>query len=381
MVIIVAGLLAASIAGCVYLLAATIAVRRFVRRRAPAAAASPVGVSILKPLHGEEPRLYDNLLSFCRQNHANVQIVFGVRDPADSAIPVVRRLIADCPGQDLALVIDPAISGSNLKVSNLENMLGKAKHPVLVIADSDMEVGPDYLGAITPPLAEDGVGLVTCLYRGRPIPGLAARLGALWVNHGFLPSALVGEWLRPGNACFGATMALRRSTLDAIGGFAPLRDRLADDYALGEAVRRLGKRVVLSPYLVDTVVAEASFPALLRHELRWTRTIRTIAPLGFAASFITHPVALAALAAAVDAFAAPSLAVLASALACRHLTVRLVDRALGLPPSPAWLVPLRDLLSFAVFVVSFCGNTVAWRERSFRVDAEGRLVSNGDASA
>jgi ceramide glucosyltransferase len=379
MVILLALIAAASLAGAAYLAAASWAVLRFVHR--PRAVAGPgEPVTILKPLHGEDAELYDNLRSFARQLYPVFQIVFGVREPTDPAIDIVRRLIADHPDGDFALVVEPRVSGTNFKVSNLENMLAAAKHPILVIADSDMRVDRDYLAAVTGPLADPQTGLVTCLYRGRPADARWSRLGAMFVNHGFLPSALVGEWLRPGDACFGATMALRRSTLDAIGGFAPLRDQLADDYALGSAVRRSGARVVLSPHLVDTIVAEPTLGALFRHELRWARTIRLLAPAGYAASFVTHPVALAALGVALSLFSPAMLAIFGLVLACRIATVWVDDRALGLPATAPWLVPVRDLLSFAVFVGSFLGNSIAWRDRRFRLEADGRLVTNGESS-
>ena len=380
MEIVTAALAAASLGGSAYTLLAASAVRRFVRLPASRAAGSPP-VTVLKPLHGSEAELYENLRSFCMQLYPRFQIVFGVRDEADAAIAVVRRLIADLPDVDIALVVDPRVEGTNFKVSNLENMVASAKHDIFVIADSDMHVKPDYLAEVTAPLAESGNGLVTCLYRGRPIGGICPQLGAMFINHGFLPSALIGERLRPGDACFGATMALRRDTYVAIGGFARLRDQLADDYALGAAVRRIGKRVVLSPYLVDTVSSEASLGALLRHEMRWARTIRSIAPVGFSASLITHGVMLALIAALAGGFAAPTLAVLAIGLVCRLAMVRIVDRALTLPATPLWLVPVRDMLSFWVFVVSFLGNRVAWRDNTFRIGADGRLVTNGDGRA
>src|SRR5260221_6908684 len=260
-------------------------------------------------------------------------------------------------------------------------MVASAKHANYVIADSDMRVKPDFLPEVTAPLAESGDGLVTCLYRGRPVAGTCSEVGAMFINHGFLPSALIGERLRPGDACFGATMALRRDIYVAIGGFARLRDQLADDYALGAAVRRIGKRVVLSPYLVDTVSSEASLRALLRHELRWARTIRSIAPVGFAASFITHGVMLGLIAALVGGFSGPTLAVLAIALACRLAMVRIVDRALKLLMTPLWLGPLRDMFSFLGFFVCFLGNSLALRDNTFRIAPGGRLVTNGDGRA
>jgi ceramide glucosyltransferase len=244
-----------------------------------------------------------------------------------------------------------------------------------------MRVGPDYLTTVTAPLADTGAGLVTCLYRGRPVAGLWSQLAAMFVNHGFLPSALIGERLRPGDACFGATMALRRDACAAIGGFTALRDQLADDYALGAAIRRVGKRVVLSPHIVDTTMADADLGALVAHELRWARTIRLIAPLGFAASIITQPLALALFATFALSFPPVMLAVLAIALACRLVMVRIIDRALALPATALWLVPLRDMLSFVVFIASFLSNRVAWRDSKFRIAADGRLVAIGDNRA
>jgi ceramide glucosyltransferase len=260
-------------------------------------------------------------------------------------------------------------------------MIAVAKHDTFVIADSDMRVGPDYLTAVTAPLADAEVGLVTCLYRGRPVAGLSSRLAAMFVNHGFLPSALIGERMRPGDACFGATMALRRDIYATIGGFAALRDQLADDYALGAAIRRAGKRIVLSPQLVDTMMADPDLRAMIGHELRWARTIRLIAPVGFAASVVTHPLVLSLIATLALGFPPAMLAVLAIALACRLAMVRIIDRALDLPTANLWLVPVRDMLSFAVFIASFLGNRVAWRDSTFRIAADGRLVTIGDDRA
>jgi ceramide glucosyltransferase len=366
-------LCAASAVGSVYLLFAGAAVRRFAARAQPPAPMAPP-VSILKPLCGEDAGLYDNLESFCRQEYPQWQVVFGVQDPGDPAIPVVRRLIAAYPEADLVLVVEPSRRDGNLKVANLQNMLPMARHDVIVIADSDMHVRPDYLAEVTAPLADSATGLVTCLYRGVSAGGLWSQLACLNINHGFLPQALVAAALGERNGCFGATIALRRDTLDAVGGLAVIAESLADDHALGAAVRRLGRHVVLSPHVVDNVVAEPSLAALFRHELRWSRTIRAIAPAGFAGSILTQPIALALLALALAAAPRPAVAVLALALVCRAVMVRMVDRALRLPATPLWLMPLRDLLSFAVFIATFLSRTVAWRDRTFRIGRDGQLI-------
>jgi ceramide glucosyltransferase len=373
-------LLAGSAAGCAYLLYAGLATKRFAARARPHPTESPP-VSVLKPLCGEDADLYANLASFCRQDYPKWQVIFGVQDISDPAIAVVRRLMAEFPAADLELVVETGRRGENLKVANLQNMLPAARHDLIIIADSDMRVSPDYLAAVTAPLLDRATGLVTCLYRGVAAGGLWSRLAALHINHGFLPQVLVAERLGGRSGCFGATIALRRDTLAAIGGFAAIADTLADDHALGAAVRRLGRAVVLSPYVVDDVIAEPSLGALFRHELRWARTIRSIAPAGFLGSVVTQPVVLALAALALDAQPRAAAAMLLVALACRGLMVRMVDRALRLPQTPLWLVPGRDLLSFLVFVASFFTRTVAWRDRTFRVGRKGRLILDGDRPA
>jgi ceramide glucosyltransferase len=234
---------------------------------------------------------------------------------------------------------------------------------------------------VTAPLTDPGLGLVTCLYRGLPAGGFWSRLACLHINHGFLPQALLAEALGAGAGCFGATLALRRDTLDAIGGLAAVADALADDHALGAAVRRIGRKVVLSPYIVDNIIAEPNFRALFRHELRWARTIRSLAPVGFIASVVTQPAVLALAAVALGVLPILAPAVLAVSIVSRVAMVRLVDRALGLAPTPLWLVGVRDLLSFAVFVASFFTRTVAWRDHTFRVGPKGRLILDGDSPA
>ncbi len=373
-------LLVGSASGCGYLLYAGVAARRFAARM-PAHPAESLPVSVLKPLCGEDPELHANLASFCRQDYPSWQIVFGVQDPADPAIAVVRRVIAEFPDADLKLVVESGRGSGNLKVANLQNMLPAARHELIVIADSDMRVSPGYLAAVTAPLHDPAIGLVTCLYRGVPAAGVWSRLAALHINHGFLPQVLVAETLGPSGGCFGATIALRSDTLAAIGGFAAVADTLADDHALGAAVRRLGREVVLSPHVVDDIIVEPSLAALFRHELRWARTIRAISPAGFLGSVVTQPMVLALAAVALGGQPVAAPAMLLAALACRGVMVRMVDRALALAPTPLWLIPGRDLLSFAVFVASFFTRTVAWRDRTFRIGRNGRLILDGDRPA
>ena len=363
--------------GVLYLAVAAWAVRRFVALPRTQSAFRPP-VTVMKPLYGDEPNLYENLRSFCVQAYPHVQVVFGVGRASDPAVAVVEQLRADLPDADIALVVDGRIHGANFKIGNLINMMGRAKHDLLVIADSDMHVGPDYLDGVVGPLLEPGVGLVTCLYRGRPVGGTWSRVGAMFINHGFLAQVLVGRLVGADNGCFGATMALRHQTLEQVGGFEAFRDQLADDYALGAAVRGLGLRVALSPHIVDTQVCEPDIHALLRHELRWARTLRSIEPLGYGASIITHPLPAALALLIASGGTRYALAIFAAVLACRMVYNTVTDSALAATPSAAWLVPVRDLVSVSVLIASFCGTSVTWREHTFRVAPDGQLTLDGD---
>lgn len=360
-----------------YLIGAAVAVSRFVRRPLPAVPDEP-GVSVLKPLHGDEPGLYENLRSFAEQDYPVLQLVMGVNDPEDRAVRAARALTRDLPTRDIALVVNARAAGSNKKVANLENMFEEARHGLLVLADSDMRVDRHYLAAVTAPLHDPQTGVVTCLYKGVSTGGTWSDFGATHINFGFLPSALVAESLGLGGGCFGATIALRRETLERIGGFARLRDELADDHRIGDEVRAAGLTVVLSPYIVEARVTENSLADLWRHELRWARTVRAVAPAGFAGSVLAHPVAIAALAAAAAGFALTPCIFLVISCILRWATARVIAGALGLPPAKLWLLPLRDALSFAVFVASFFGRTVFWRDQVFHVEASGRMTADGD---
>ncbi len=383
-----------------YAIGATIAALRFARRPivaplgiaplgvappgvVPLGAASMRGppISVLKPLHGAEPGLFENLRSFADQDYPDFQLLFGVRDRTDSALPLARALIRERPLSDIELIVDPRAAGSNLKVANLENMMPAARHDLIVLADSDMRVTPDYLAIVTAPLGNPGTGIVTCLYKGVPTGGVWSRLAAMHINFGFLPGALAGDALDIGGGCFGATIALRRAVLEGLGGFARVRNELADDHRLGAAVRELGLASVLSPYIVENRVSEPSFASLWRHELRWARTSRAMAPAGFAGSVITHTVMVTALAAAVwGSGVAAGVCVLISLL-LRWLSAVVTARALDLPRTGLWLLPLRDALSFAVFVSSFFGRNVFWRDQLFRVEPSGQMSVEGDKPA
>ena len=373
------GILAAVAAGVAALgliqsIAGLVAVRRFVARRAVEAQADAwPPVTILKPLHGDEPLLEEALATLCEQDYPQYQVVLGVRAAADGAVPIVRRLQTRFPDRDLALVVDPALHGPNGKVSNLINMLPDARYDVLVIADSDVHAAPDYLRRLIAALQAPGVGLVTSLYTGLPAgqpPSLVQTLAALGINQYFLAGALLAR-VTGRQDCLGATMALRRDTLARIGGLEALVGHLADDNWLGRLVRGLGLRVALADTVPATTVPETCLAALWRHELRWARTIRTLVPVPFAASALQYPLVWAALACLLAQGSGWMLAWFAVCWAVRAFTARGIDRALGLAVrSPVWLLPVRELMSVAVMAVSYAGREVEWR--GHRLIAEGR---------
>ena len=334
------------------------------------------GISVLKPLHGDEPHLYRNLATVLVQDYAGpVEVIFGVASRADPAAAIVDRLVRDFPSRSIRLVVDGRRHGRNGKVSNLINMVQHAGHEVIVLADSDMSVEPDYLGRIVSALAEPGVGAVTCLYRGIALPNLWSRLAAQWIDHHFLPNVLVGMALGMARPCFGSTIGLRRDTLERIGGFLAIKDRLADDYAIGEAVRGLGLSVSVPADLVLGHLCAASTPgALIRQELRWARTIRSLDLAGSLGSIVTHPVPLATIAVVLSGFTGPALGLLGVAVAARLLLQLLIARFIRVRPISLILGPVRDYAAFLIFVTSFWPGSVDWRGDRFALRSDGTLA-------
>ncbi len=367
-------LAAVAVLGIGYALLAAALVGRFMQAPQKASRhSSPV--TILKPLHRCEPDLAQNLETFFTQTYDGpVQIIFGVHDQADPAIAVVQALQAKYPKADTAIVADTALYGANAKVSNLINMLPLARHDTLVLSDSDIAVGPLWLAQVTAALARPGVGIVTCLYTGEPAREghpFWSSLAAMSISYTFLPNAVLGTSLGLASPCFGSTIALRRQTLDEVGGFAAFADQLADDYEMGRAVREMGYTLAIPAMGVGHTAAETSLRDLFRHELRWSRTIRLVTPACHLGSFVTHGFVFALLAAILLQFNPASLALLMAALGSRLFVKFRIDGLFGTYAGPVWLMPLRDLLSFAVFVTSLFGERVHWRGTRFAVEASG----------
>jgi ceramide glucosyltransferase len=381
---------ALAIVSCLYTLLSIFSLRRFARVESRAVAANGPGVTVLKPLYGAEEGLLEHLTTFCRQDYRGpVQILFGVHDADDPAAAVARKIVNALRAGAIEgasanikaeLVVDPAQHGANGKVSNLINLSRRIEHEMVVLADSDIIVAPDYLTKLTTALARPGVGLVTSLYRGVPKAGLWSSLGAMWVDYGFLPNVVTGVTLKMANPCIGATIALRRATLEAIGGFRAIKDQLADDYAIGEAVRGLGLKVVLADFAVGHAHGEVGSRDLWRREMRWARTIRSLDPLGYIGLVLTFPLAWSLLALAVGDFDPAGVILVLAALLCRLTLQDEVDQRFAGVAHPLYLSPLRDLLSFAVFVVSFVPGQVHWRGRAFSMGENGVMAPAGAAA-
>ncbi|MDD2877517.1 MAG: bacteriohopanetetrol glucosamine biosynthesis glycosyltransferase HpnI [Acidiphilium sp.] len=354
--------------------------------RAPAPAPAPAHavalppISILKPLHGNEPLLDSALESFFLLDYPEFQIVFGAENPDDPALAIVADLCRRYPGIDVTVVSGPTPPGRNRKVANLIAMLPGAKHETLVVSDADIHVAPDFLAAIAAALSRPGTGLVTTLYTGLPAsPVLPSLLGAMQINHLFLPGAALAHRLGRRD-CLGATMALTRKTLATIGGFAGLLDHLADDNVLGRRVRALGQTVALAPTIPATSVTETRFTPLIHHELRWARTIRALVPVAYWGMTLQFPLFWAAAALVFAGFATWAWIGLALAAGLRYALARHLEHRLGLAggraKSPAlaktaapWLFLLRDGLSAVIFIASFGSDTVEWRGHVLQADS------------
>ena len=349
--------------------------RYFSRRAAPTVHRPPI--SILKPVKGMDADSYDNFASFCRQNYPEYQIIFAVAADDDPAIGVIRRIIADFPDLDIQLAIDSRIHGPNFKVCNLMNAYPRARHDIIIICDSDIRVGRNYLEEVAAPFARREVGLVTSLYRSPRVPGMAAAIEAMGFTAEMVPNVMVALQLEGLSFALGASMAVRREALEKIGGLAALVDYLADDYQLGNKIHRAGYKLELSGYFVESEMHSERLATILSRQLRWARTMRVSRPGGYLASGITQAFPMALLALAVGCPSWNGLAAAAALYAVRSITVTTYSRSYirdGIFPRWLWLLPIRDMFAFATWALSFLGNRVSWRGHRFRLVADGKIV-------
>lgn len=361
----------------VYSLLSFFSARRFFRSATTSPYLPVPDVTILKPVKGMDEDSYANFASFCTQEYdAEVQLLFAVASAEDPAVRIIHRLAENFPDQDISLVINPAIHGPNYKVSNLINSYGKAKHDIIIICDSDIRVTPDYLSSVVTHFDDPRVGLVTSLYRSSRVHGLATAVEATGFTTEMIPNVMVALQVEGLSFALGASMAVRREALVAIGGFETLADYLADDYQLGNKVHTAGWRIALDRCFVESMMKAEDLPAVFSRQLRWARTMRISRPGGYLASGITFPFPAAVLAAFLAPDPATALAAVSLLYAVRLTVSTHFSRALvkdNLLPRWLWLIPLRDMLSFFSWALSFMGNSVEWRGNRFRLKPGGKL--------
>jgi ceramide glucosyltransferase len=334
-------------------------------------------VSILKPLKGIDPEIHESFRSHCLQDYPEYEIVFGVSDPADPAVASVERLKREFPDRAIQLVVCPNILGPNVKVSNLEQMVQAARFEFLVVNDSDIRVERDYLQRVVAPLADEHVGMVTCLYRGVAAPTLGSQLEALGISTDFNAGVLAAQLIEGGLSFgLGSTLAFCRRNLNQIGGFRSIVEFLADDYELGHRIASLGLKIVLSDVVVETHLPAYDLGGFLAHQMRWARGVRDARLGGYIGLIATFGLMWALLNLVLARAAAWSWAVLGLVLLLRILVSIVLgksilkDRQL---PSQLWLLPLRDLSAVGVWIASFWGHTVTWRGDRFEL-RKGRLI-------
>jgi len=369
------------VSSCAYYLLCLAGVASFLRARnvspdAATTAAFPP-VSILKPLKGTDPEMYKSFRSHCLQDYPEYEIIFGVSDPNDPAVPNVEQLQREFPNQVIRLVICANQLGANIKVSNLEQMLQTARYQHIVVNDSDIRVQPDYLRRVMLPLADQRVGLVTCLYRGIAAATLGSRLESLGISTDFCASVLAAHKLEGGlHFGLGSTLAFRRSDLARAGGFPGIVDHLADDYELGRRIAALDLEVHLSDVVVETFLPAYDLRGFLGHQLRWARGVRDSRTAGYIGLLATFGLMWGLLTVIAASGAWWSVGVLGVPLALRIAVARAVGKSVlrdAQVPRFLWLLPLRDLMAVGIWLASFAGHTVSWRGEQFELK-NGRLV-------
>ena len=357
----------------------------FLRERKAGKGARPTQacppVSVLKPLRGTDPEMYESFRSHCLQDYPEYEIIFGVSNPDDPAVPLVERLKAEFPRRAIRLMVCRERLGANTKVSNLAQMVREAGHEYLIVNDSDIRIEPDYVRRVVAPLTDPEVGLVTCLYRGVANSTLGSRLEALGISTDFCAGVLAAQTLENGiRFGLGSTLAFRRRDLKAIGGFEGFADYLADDYQMGSRIAALGMKVKLSDVVVETFLPRYTLRGFVDHQLRWARTVRDSRYWGYAGLGLTFGLPWAVLALLFAQGAGWAWGLLAVTLAMRTAVAVAVGklvlrdrRIMGLLA----FIPLRDMFALMVWMVSFAGHNIVWRGDRFRLE-NGRLVGAGN---
>jgi ceramide glucosyltransferase len=370
-------LLAGSVIYCVLVI---IAARRYLAACPAHSKAGPSGVatdaqpiSLLKPLSGVDDGLEENLRSCFEQDYPSFEILMAMRRADDPAYNLAQKLISEYPQVPASVILTGEPPYANAKVFSLDAMSRRARHELLVMADSDIRFAPGTLRTLGAEFEDRQVGVITCPYRAHPGPSVWSRLEAIGLNTEFIAGLLVARMLNGMDFAVGCTLALRRGALAAIGGFDVLKDYLAEDFVIGHLAAKSGIGVLLSSCVIEHRIGTQPACVNLRHRLRWVRSTRRSRPWGYVGQVFTNPLPLALLLwvarpawwwALPATIAVRWLAALATSQWVLH------DR---LTARYWWLVPVQDLLSFVVWVAGFFGNTVEWRGRRYYLRRDGRF--------
>jgi ceramide glucosyltransferase len=372
-----------TVSSCIYFLLCLWSANAFLRERKAEsqnlnAAQNLPPISILKPLKGVDPEIYESFRSHCLQNYPEYEIIFGVSDPGDPAVTSVERLQREFPERTIQLVVCPKKLGANIKVSNLAQMLAVARYEYLLVNDSDIRVEADYLRKIIAPLADPKTGMVTCLYRGVATNTLGSQLESLGISTDFCPGVLAARQLEGGlHFGLGSTLLFRRVDLQKIGGFESFIDYLADDYELGKRIADLGMGIELSGEVVETHLPAYNLRGFFAHQLRWARGVRGARSGGYFGLVFTFGLMWACLAVVAACGAMWAWILLAITFLLRFALAIVVGRNVLRDRDLLkflWLLPLRDLIGVVVWIASFAGRTVTWRGDRFAV-REGKLIA------
>jgi ceramide glucosyltransferase len=329
-------------------------------------------LSILKPLRGHDEGLEQNLRTFFLQDYPAFEILFAVEEEDDRAVPLVRQLIHEYPLIPARLLIAGPSQWPNAKVHSLTCMAQNSSYELIVMADSDVRVSPDFLRRVVAELNAKGVALVTCPYRAIAGNSFWSQLEALGLNTEFIAGVLVARMLGGMDFALGPTIITRKSHLEEIGGISDLQHYLAEDFVMGKRLAGRGHRVVLSSYVIEHRIGSQSLRANLSHRLRWNRSTRRSRPVGYVGQIFMHGLPLAL---ALTAWSPDWWPVALAVIALRYAAAWRAARAINARPSYFWL-PVQDLLSIAVWAAAFFGRSIIWRNRRFSIDRLGRFQPN-----
>ena len=329
-------------------------------------------VSVLKPVHGLEARLEENIESFFRQDYPDYEILFAANKADDAALDVVREVCARYP-HIRSRVLVTGTPWPNPVVYSFHCLAEAAAYDILVTADSDVEVGPRYLREIVPPLLDPQVGMVTCVYRGKNVGGFFSGLTAIGMSVEMTAGVLVANLLEGMKFGLGPTTVVRKDSLAGIGGYTALKDYIAYDFAIGNLMAKAGYRVVLSAHVIDHVVNQKSFRRMWQNQLRWAQTTRYSRPKGHFGSglIFAMPYGIVGLVAAgLLGHWGVGFLVLGAAVLNRLAEAWLVGWTVVRDPQvrrAPWLYPLRDLLGFLVWFASYLNLRYVWRDSRFEL--------------